>query len=153
MAALGDWFENRLVDWIFRGVAAPTLPANLFIALYTAAPSDSASGTEVSSTGTNYARVAVPRATGSTGWSATDAAGSTAATSSGTTGETSNNAAITFPAPGATGWGVITHLTIMDAATGGNILFHGSLGTPKTVNANDSAPSFAIGQQKWQIDN
>lgn len=158
MAAMGDWLENRLVDFIFRGVAAPTLPANLFIALFKTNPSDTgAAGTEVSTAGTNYARASVPRAAGVTGWAATDAAGSQAATSGGTSGTTSNNSTITFNAPGGTAWATgaeqITHVGVFDASTGGNMLFFGALTTAKTVNANDAAPSFAAGQMVWQIDN
>lgn len=153
MAAMTNYWENKLIDWMFRGAAAPTLPANLYVALYTANPTDAGGGTEVSTTGTNYARVAVPRAAGATGFAATDAAGSTAATSGGTSGLTSNNSAINFPQPGSTGWGSISGISIMDAATGGNMLWYGALNTPKTVNANDAAPSFAIGQLQITMDN
>lgn len=150
MAAFTDYLENALVDWIFRGQAVPTLPASLHVALFTANPGEAGGGTEVSTTGTNYARASVTRALAS--WAGTQAAGSTTA-STGNTGTTSNNAAITFNAPGATGWGVITGVGIMDAATGGNMLMFGALTTSKTVNANDAAPSFAIGQMQWQVDN
>lgn len=40
MANLTDSFENSLIDWIFRGQAAPTLPANLHVGLFTVSPSD-----------------------------------------------------------------------------------------------------------------
>ncbi len=156
MAAMSNYLENKLIDHIFRGVALPALPASLHIALLTADPTETGSmASEVSTSGTNYARAVVTRATTSAGWAATDAAGSTAATSAGTSGTTSNNSAIPFNAPGGTGWGVISHVAVMDSAIGGsnNMLFYGQLTTPKTVNANDAAPSFAVGQMIWQIDN
>jgi hypothetical protein len=138
MAAMSDYLENKLVDHIFRGQSF-SAPANVYVALLTAAPSDSGGGTEV--TGGNYARVTV--AASLANFAGTQSAGSTTA-SSGTGGQTSNNGAVTFPAPNAN-WGVVTHFGIYDASTSGNLLFHGALGTSKTINNGDAAPSFAIG--------
>ena len=140
MAAASDFLENRLVDHVLRGQTfSPTSPANLFVALYTAAPNDSGGGTEVS--GNNYARVSISRAL--TSWAGTQGAGTTTA-SSGTGGVTSNNASITFPTPSGT-WGTVTHFAILDAATGGNMFFHGALTTPQTINTGNTV-SFAAGQ-------
>lgn len=146
MAGMSDYLENKLVDWLLRGQAF-TPPATVYVGLLTAAPSDTGGGTEVS--GGSYARVAV--ASSLANWAGTQAAASTAA-SSGTSGTTSNNAAITFPTPTAN-WGVVTHFAIYDASTAGNLLFYGALGTSKTVNNGDSAPSFAAAQLTVQIDN
>lgn len=77
-----------------------------------------------------------------TNWAGTQSATSTT-TSTGTGGQTSNNAAITFPAPTAS-WGTITHMGIYDASTAGNLLYWAALATSKTVNNGDAAPSFAI---------
>lgn len=146
MAAMSDYLENKLIDAFFRAQAF-SMPATIHVALYTAAPSDSAAGTEV--TGGSYARVAVTSSLAN--WAGTQAAGSATA-SSGTGGTTSNNAAITFPAPTAN-WGSITHFALMDAPTGGNMLFLGALNTAKTVNSGDAAPQFAAGALSIQIDN
>lgn len=146
MAAMSDYLENKLIDALFRAQAY-TMPANVYLALFTAAPSDTGGGTEV--TGGSYARVAVVSALAN--WAGTQAAGSTSA-SSGNTGTTSNNAAITFPAPTAN-WGTITHFALMDAATVGNVLFQGALNTSKTVNSGDAAPQFAAGALSIQLDN
>lgn len=140
MAAASDFLENRLVDHILRGQTfSATSPANLFVALYTAAPNDAGGGNEVS--GNNYARVSVSRALAS--WAGTQGAGTTTA-SSGTGGVTSNNVTITFPTPSGT-WGTVTHFAILDAATGGNMFFHGALTTAQTINAGNTV-SFAPGQ-------
>ena len=156
MAAMSDFLENKLIDWLFRGqaigitgasAAAGTGPTILYVALLTAAPSDTGGGTEVS--GGSYARVAVSSALAN--WAGTQAAASTVA-SSGTSGTTSNNGTITFPAPTAN-WGSITHFGIYDASTGGNLLIHGALTTAKTVNNGDAAPSFAAAALSFQIDN
>lgn len=141
MAAMSNYLENQLVDHILRGQTfSPTAPASVWIALYTAAPSDAGGGTEIPSTN-NYARVAVSRAL--TAWAGTQAAASTVA-SSGTGGVTSNNAAITFPIPSGS-WGTVTHFAILDAVTGGNFLFTGALTVSQTVNTGNTV-SFAAGQ-------
>jgi len=156
MAALSDFAENKIIDFLFRGqalgitgasAAAGTGPTSLYVGLLTAAPSDSAAGTEVS--GGSYARVAISSALAN--WAGTQAAASTTA-SSGTGGTTSNNGAITFPAPTAN-WGVVTHFAIYDASTGGNTLIYGALTSSKTINNGDAAPSFAAGALTFQIDN
>lgn len=131
MSAMSDFLENKLIDQLFRGQAAPTT-TTLYVGLLTAAPSDSGGGTEVS--GNSYARVAVTSSLAN--WAGTQSAGSTTA-SSGTGGQTSNNSAITFPTPSGT-WGTVTHFGIYDATTGGNLLFWGALTISKTINQSDT---------------
>ncbi len=138
MSAMSDYLENKLVDHIFRGVTF-TAPAALHVALFTAAPSDSGGGTEVS--GGSYARAALAPST--TNWASTGGATTTTNPSAGTGGATSNNGAITFPSPTAN-WGVATHFGIFDASTSGNLLVWGALTASKTINNGDAAPSFAI---------
>ena len=113
-AALTDFAENKLVDATLRAQAIGT-PATWHVALYTACPTDSTAGTEVSVGA--YARVAVTA--GLAAFAGSQSAGSTVA-SSGTGGTTSNNAAWTFPTPSA-GWGTVVWWGITDAATVGNI--------------------------------
>lgn len=156
MAAFSDFAENKLIDWLLRGqaigitgasAAAGTGPTNVYVGLLTAAPSDTGGGTEVS--GGSYARVTV--ASSMANWAGTQSAGSTTA-SSGTGGTTSNNNTITFPAPTAN-WGVVTHVGIYDASSGGNLLIWAALTVSKTVNNGDAAPSFAAAALTFQIDN
>lgn len=144
--ALSDYLENKLVDWLVRGQAF-TPPSTVYVALATTTGSDAACGTEVS--GGSYARVAVTSSLAN--WAGTQSAGSTTA-STGTGGTTSNNAALTFPAPTAT-WGVVTEYCVFDAASAGNLLWRTALTTPKTINNGDAAPSFAAGSATLQIDN
>ena len=136
--ALTDSAENAIVDAVLRGQALGA-PATFYVALDTTACSDSAAGTEV--TGGSYARVAVTSSLAN--WAGTQSAGSTTA-SSGTGGVTSNNAAITFPAPTAN-WGTVSHFRLVSASSGGTTWFCQALTAPKTVNNGDAAPSFAIG--------
>lgn len=143
--AFTDFYENQIVDHMLRGQAY-TPPATLYIGLDTVACTEAGGGTEA--TGGSYARVAVA---GLTGWAGTQAAGSTTA-SSGTSGTTSNNVAITFPAPTAD-WGQVFSLRVWDAATAGNAILCQTLTLPKTINNGDAAPSFAAGALTIQVDN
>lgn len=117
MSALSDHAEKLVLDWLMTTGTA-TRPSAWFVALYTAAPSDSGGGTEVS--GSGYSR---------------KSASFNAASSPG--GTTSNNAVISWTAAGGN-YGTVTHVGIFDASTGGNLLWHGSLSTPKTVNDGDT---------------
>jgi hypothetical protein len=126
-----DYLESALLNHTFRTTAF-TQPTNVYVSLHTADPTDAGTGTEVS--GGSYARVEVSRANAS--WSAP--------ANNGGAQEITNAAAVTFPSPTAN-WGTVTHFGIWDASTTGNLLYHGSLTTSRTINNGDSAPSFAIG--------
>lgn len=146
MAAMTDGMENALIDFLFRGQAFVP-PTTWYFGLLTANPTDSTAGTEA--TGGAYARVAVVSSLAN--WAGTQAAASTVA-SSGASGTTSNNAAVTFPAPTAN-WGSITGMGLYDAASAGNLRFYSALTVAKTVNNGDPAPAFAISSFTLQIDN
>jgi hypothetical protein len=133
--SFSDFLELEVLDHVF-GNAAYSAPATLYVALYTAAPSDSGGGTEVS-TGvwTNYQRAPVTNnATNFPAASAGSKANGTAITafySSGTT------AAITGTAP------VVTHVGILDASTSGNLLAWADLTASKTISNGDTF-TFAV---------
>jgi hypothetical protein len=84
------------------------------LALFTAAPSDTGGGTEVS--GGAYARQSVTF------------------TVSGNTA--SNNAAIEYPTATAN-YGTVTHIGVFDASSSGNLLAHAALTTSKTIETGD----------------
>lgn len=144
MSALSDYLENKIIDALLRGQSFPTI-ANVHVALFTTADND-ADSSKVEVTGGSYARAQV--ASSLANWTATQG-GATAST--GATGNTGNANAITFPAPTAQ-WGSIVGYGVYDAPTGGNLLFYATLGTPKTVNNGDPAPSFAAGALTLQLD-
>ena len=123
MAALSDYAEKLLLDWMMTSGSA-TRPTAWYVALYTAAPSDSGGGTEVSTGG--YARQSV--------------AFSAAASPGGTT---SNSGEVSFTASGGN-YGTVTHMGIFDAASSGNLLWHGALTASKTVADGDTL-TFAAG--------
>lgn len=145
MSDLSNFAENKVVDALFRGIAYA--PANVYVALFTAAPNDAGGGTEVS--GGAYARQQV--ACNTTNWAGTQGPGTTVA-SSGTNGTTSNNIQITFPVATAN-WGTITHAQLFDAATGGNPLSRMTVTSPVTINSGSPALSFAPAALTFQIDN
>jgi len=129
MSAFSNYIEVELRKHIFR-TGSFTKPSALWIGLFTTDPTDAGGGTEV--LGGNYGRV--QRDPLDANWTA----------ASPTDGKTDNAAAVTFPAPNAD-WGQVTHFGIFDAETVGNLLVHGQLTTPKTINNGDPAPAFAIG--------
>lgn len=113
MAALTDYLENALVNEVLRGIDYVP-PTAVHVALFTSATSDAGAGTEV--TGGGYARQPI------TFTAPTD-------------GVSANSADISFTNMPA---GTVTHIAIMDAATAGNMLFHGPLAAGKTVNTGDT---------------
>lgn len=126
MAGKSDYLENELLDhWL--GAAAYTAPATVYAALFTATPSDSGGGTEV--TGGSYARVAVTN--NATNWPAASG------------GSKSNGTDITFPQATAD-WGTVVAFALFDAPTSGNMLVWGPLTASRAVNSSDT-PSFATG--------
>lgn len=123
MAALSDYSEKLILDYLMTTGSA-TRPTNWYVALYTAAPSDSGGGTELS--GSGYSREAVTFAAATSG-----------------AGTTSNSGAVVFTADGGD-WGSVTHMGIHDASSSGNLLWHGALAAAKTVLDGDSL-EFAVG--------
>lgn len=145
MAAMSDYLENKIIDWLFRGQAF-TPPTTLHVGLLTSAPSDTGGGTEI--TGNAYTRVAVSSSLAN--WAGTQSAASTVA-STGATGTTSNNGVIAFPTPIAS-WGTVGFFGVYDAASVGNLLFYGALNNAKTINVGDDV-RFPISSLSVQIDN
>ncbi len=117
MSAASDYLENKVLDH-FLGTASTSAPAAVYLALFTTDPTDAGSGTEVSTSGTNYARQSI-------------------AFSSASSGTTSNSADVEFSQATGSGFGTVTHFGIFDASTAGNLLFHGALTDSKTIAAGD----------------
>lgn len=128
-----DYLEGKILDDIF-GIAAFSVPATVYIALYTAAPSDTGGGTECS--GNAYARVAVTN---------------TAASWSRVGNQVTNDNAITFPSPTGAAWGTVTHWGMFDAASAGNLLMWGALTTSRATAAG-TAPNFPAGDLQTNLD-
>lgn len=108
-----NYLETEILDHVF-GASAYTAPGTLYVGLFTAAPSDSGGGTEVS--GGSYARQTITF------------------TTSGNT--TSNTSAVEFPAATAN-WGTVLYAGVFDASTGGNLMAYAELTSSKTIETND----------------
>lgn len=119
-----NYLRGKIIDHTLRNTTY-TSPATVYVALHTSDPTAVGTpATEVS--GVWYARQ-----------SATFAAQVTA-------GETSNSNTITYP--GVTGSSVtVTHFSIWDAATLGNMIGYASLSSSKTFSVTD-VPSWLPGQ-------
>jgi hypothetical protein len=128
-----NYLENAILNhWL--GGATSTAPANVFFALFTANPTDSGGGTEV--TGGSYARVSV--ANNTTNFATTS------------TGVKSNTTAVNFPAATAS-WGTVVGMAVFDASSGGNMLVWADLVTAKAIASGDQ-PYFAAGDFTWTED-
>lgn len=135
----GSLYPGAANEVITDGTAAFTEQTSALLSATSGAINEPTIGTGA------YARVSVT--SNMTNWAGTQSAGSTSA-SSGTSGTTSNNTAITFPAPTsawAAGSAQVAGWVAWDASSSGNACEFGLLTTPKTVNNGDPAPSFAIG--------
>lgn len=137
MGSFSDYLEAKILDHVF-GATTFTPPANLYLALFNSAPSDSGGGSEVS--GFSYARKQV--ANNTTNW----------ANASGTSPCAKALAlAQAFAAASGGSWGSVTHFAIFDASSSGNMLLWGALGTAETINDGGTL-TFPIGQPVITLD-
>lgn len=113
--SFSNYLETELLDHVFANNAY-TSPSTVYVGLFTSSPTDANSGTEVSTSGTAYARQ------------------SGSFTVSGNTATTS--AAIEWPTATAS-WGTITHIGIYDASSSGNLLAWAALTASKTIASGD----------------
>ncbi len=117
MGSFTNYLEQKVLEHVFRGVTY-TSPATLYLALFTSDPGEAGGGTEVSTSGTGYARKPVVFGPYSNG-------------------QISNSSDVDFGSATAA-WGTVTHVAVFDAATGGNMLCYGQLQASKVVNSGDS---------------
>lgn len=130
--SFGNFFELQCLNLLFASTT--------YIGLKTADPTDDNSGgTEpVIDTG-SYGRIVSPP----TDWEEAAA------------GAVKNDAILSFvesTAAWSTGATPLTHFIIMDSASGGNLLAHGQLTTPRTVNAAGVLLKFPVGDLEVTLD-
>lgn len=112
MSGMTDYLADALLKWVTGQTAMPSLPSNVYLALFTTAPTDgNTGGVEVS--GTGYARVGI-----NTSFAAPTGSAPSTDTS---------NAAISFASAGSN-WGTVVAWGLFDAATAGNLLVWDWLG-------------------------
>ena len=114
MAELSNYLENALINVTLRATAY-TAPTTVYVGLFTTDPTDANTGTEV--TGGSYARKSVTFGAPSNG-------------------ATTNSAAVEFTQATGT-WGTVGWIGILDALTGGNLLYHTALDSSKLIESGD----------------
>jgi hypothetical protein len=127
--SFSDYLEDKVLKHVFTNTAY-TAPSTVYVALFTVAPSDTGGGTEVSTSGTAYARQSM------------------AFTVSGTNpSQAVNTAAVEWPTATAS-WGTVVAAAAYDASSGGNMLAWADLASNKTIASGDvfrfPASSFAV---------
>lgn len=132
MGSFSNYFELQCLNLLFA--------STVYIGLKTADPTDDNSGgTEPTLATGGYARIE------SIAGDWEDAAA----------GAIKNDEIQEFPESTdawSTGATPLTHFIIMDAAEGGNMLAHGTLTTPRTVNAAGIVLRFPVGELEVTLD-
>ena len=113
--SFSNTFETHVLNYVFTATSV-TRPTAWYVALFTSNPAEDGSGTEVSASGTAYARRTV------------------AFTVSGNLA--TNNAAIEFPTATAS-FGTVTHIGVFDASTSGNLIAYSALSASKAIATGD----------------
>lgn len=131
---LSDYLERALIGYM-RGTQMPTPPASLYVAVFTADPTDvSATGTEAAYAG--YGRVVVTLAA--------------PAAAPADPGPVLNTNAVAF-APVAGAQITLTAVALMDALTGGNPLAYDVTMADKLIAVGD-VPEFAVGALSFDVE-
>lgn len=139
--------ENGFLSLIFEntnyasigdatGLRGSSTAGSFFISLHTANPGETGTQTTSESAYTNYARQAVARSTA--GWTVAS-------------GNVDNDAAITFPACGATGSSITSFGIGTDSSGAGNLIFKGD-DTATLAVSSGITPSYAIGALDIALD-
>ena len=132
--AKSNYAAGKLLDHLF-GIASWTVPTDQYIGLFTAAPTDAGGGTEVSTSGTDYAREEV--ANDATGWSRTS-------------NTVSNDNDIDY-AEATASYGTVVAVASFDDPTAGNMLWWATK-TPSETVGSGSIFSFAAGALEYTLD-
>ena len=113
--SFSNTFETHVLNYVFTATSV-TRPTAWYLALFTSNPAEDASGTEVSTSGTAYARQTV----------AFSVSGNLA----------TNSAAVEFPTATAS-FGTVTHIGVFDASTSGNLIAYSALSASKAISTGD----------------
>lgn len=132
--AKSNYAAGKLLDHLF-GIASWTVPTNTYIALMTSNPTDAGGGTEVSTSGTAYAREAV--AFDASEWTRTN-------------NEVTNDNDIEF-AEATADYGTVTGHAAYDASSAGNLLWWAALSPAQTVGSG-SQFAFEAGALTYSLD-
>ncbi len=127
--SFGNTLENQILDHVLK-VAPLAVDTNLYLALYTVAPTDAGGGTELS--GNGYARVVC------NSWDPTVG------------GNSANAIQVLFPEATAD-WGTVVAFAVWNALSGGTFKMWADLTVNRTILDKDSA-KFNIGELIITLD-
>lgn len=128
--SFSNYLENVLLDHVLKNTAY-TVPANLYLGWSTADPGESAGGL-AEPVGNNYARALA------NSWSAAS-------------GRATSNSASALSNVASGSWGTLTHWSLFDAITSGNMLVYSTMTASRTITAGQ-ALSCAIGDLGISFD-
>ena len=114
--SFSNTFETHVLNYVFTATSV-TRPTAWYLALFTSNPAEDASGTEVSTSGTAYARQSV----------SFSVSGNLA----------TNSAAVEFPTATGSGFGTVTHIGVYTASSGGELIAYSALSASKAIAAGD----------------
>ena len=114
--SFSNTFETHVLNYVFTATSV-TRPTAWYLALFTSNPAEDASGTEVSASGTAYARQSV----------SFSVSGNLA----------TNSAAVEFPTATGSGFGTVTHIGVYTASSGGDLIAYSALSASKAIAAGD----------------
>ena len=128
MGSISDFLELELLDHIFNVAYSP--PANVYLALCTADPTDAGTGATMN------------ECAAANGYARTEITFDAEATRS-----VQQAANVEFPQASGGGWGTVTHWAVMDGDTEGadNMLAHGAFADSKLINEGNT-PSVAASE-------
>lgn len=125
MAAASDYLEQKLIGLVLRGEAF-TPPAGTYVALHTASPGDTGANEVTLVECPSYVRQdAAKGGAVADGWIPQVG------------GVTKNAQQLIYPVHNGVSPMTITHFSVWDAATGGNMLIWAQLSAPRTLNPTD----------------
>jgi hypothetical protein len=130
--SLSDFSEDEILDHLL-GAATYTPPATLYLAVFTAAPTDAGGGTEV--TGGSYARLAITN--NLTNFPASS-------------GGAKSNGAVLDMVTASAGWGTVVAYALFDASSAGNMIGWADLTSPVLITNGDTL-RFAAGALTYSL--
>lgn len=111
--SFSNTFETHVLNYVFTATSL-TRPTAWYLALFTTDPTDAETGTEVS--GGGYARQSAAFTV--------------------TNDTASNTSAIEFPTATAN-YGTVSHVGVYTASSGGDLIAHAALASPKSIQIGD----------------
>lgn len=114
---MSNYLRNALLDHAM-GTRALAMPGQLYLAVFTVAPTAAGGGTEVPTSGTGYVRQPVDFAAADTGLAMP-------------------TATVRFPEALAN-WGTLVAGALFDAASAGNMYLFNNLSASKAINTGDT---------------